>query len=64
MLPLPETPTLLEPIQYRKPLGGLTGCPGPSWVEEGRGTGKQVVKSYPPMSIVRRKSECVDYSQV
>jgi hypothetical protein len=43
---------------------GSTGRPGLSWVEEGGRTGRQVVKSYLPMSIARRKSEGLHCSQV
>jgi hypothetical protein len=60
----PETPTLIEPIHYWKPPGRATRCPDPSCVGEGSGTGRQVVKSCLPMSIVMRKSEGVNFSRV
>jgi hypothetical protein len=64
MLSLPETPALVVPSRCRELLGGLTGRPGPSWVEEGGKMGRHMVKSCLPTSIVRTKVEGVDYSRI
>jgi hypothetical protein len=42
----------------------MIGYPSPSQVEEGGGTGRQVMKSYLPTSIRMRESEGVDCSRV
>jgi hypothetical protein len=64
MLLLSETLALIDTIRYGKPLGGVTGCSGLSWIGEGGGMGRHVVKSYLPTSIKMRESEDVDWSRV
>jgi hypothetical protein len=53
---------LVKSRRYWKLLDGVIGCPGPSWVKEGRGSGRQVVKSCMPTSTVMRKRDGADCS--
>jgi hypothetical protein len=55
MLPLPETLTLDKIYVILE----APGCLGPSWVEEGGGSGRQVVKSCLSTSTVMRKRKMV-----
>jgi hypothetical protein len=51
-------------MRYWKLLDRATGCPGPSWVGEGGGSGRQVAKSYLLTSTIMRKRDGTDCSRI
>jgi hypothetical protein len=55
---------LVKSTRYWKLLDRTTGCLDSSWVEEGGGLGRQVVKSCLPISTIMGKRDNVDCSRV
>jgi hypothetical protein len=49
---------------YWKLLDRVTRCLGLSWIEDKGRSGRQVAKSYLPMSIVMRERDGADFSRV
>jgi hypothetical protein len=45
-------------------MGRAIGCSGPSWVKEGGGSGRPVVKSCLPTSTIMMKRDGADCSRV
>jgi hypothetical protein len=60
---LPRPRHMAKSMRYWKLLDGAIGCPGPSQVREGGRSGKKLVKSCLPTSIVMRKRDSVECSR-
>jgi hypothetical protein len=55
---------MVKSMRHWKLKGGAIGCSGPSWVREGGGSGRPVVKSYLPTSTIMTKRDGADCSRV